>query len=183
MTGWQKRAYKTDLIAPCGLFSSRAIQIDPSFHAALGVIVVLAVAEVFFATSYYVGRARANHVSVPAVTCNHSCTGGFSHALPQPQRQHSQVSRQPQYRTHLLYRRLMSCFDKAKNSGNGVTRQTPWHVFRKRWTANRTTPPSSRKWRKLTNQCKCWSARTMPGAESSKSVLQIALHMRWPIAV
>jgi tetratricopeptide (TPR) repeat protein len=47
---------------------SRAIQIDPSFHAALGVIVILAIAEVFFATSYYVGRARANRVSAQAIT-------------------------------------------------------------------------------------------------------------------
>ena len=47
---------------------SRAIQIDPSFHAALVVLVILAIAEVFFATSYYVGRARANRVSVQAVT-------------------------------------------------------------------------------------------------------------------
>jgi tetratricopeptide (TPR) repeat protein len=47
---------------------SRAIQIDPSFHVALGVLVILAVAEVFFATSYYVGRARANRVSAEAVT-------------------------------------------------------------------------------------------------------------------
>ena len=46
---------------------SRAIQIDPSFHVALGVLVTLAIAEVFFAASYYVGRARANHVSVPAI--------------------------------------------------------------------------------------------------------------------
>ena len=42
---------------------SRAIQIDPSFHVALGFVVVLGVAEIFFATSYYVGRARANRVS------------------------------------------------------------------------------------------------------------------------
>jgi hypothetical protein len=47
---------------------SRAIQIDPSFHVALGVIVILATAEVFFATSYYVGRARANRVAVQAAT-------------------------------------------------------------------------------------------------------------------
>jgi len=47
---------------------SRAIQIDPNFHAALGVLVILAIAEVFFATSYYVGRARANRVSTQAVT-------------------------------------------------------------------------------------------------------------------
>src|SRR5438046_6168704 len=47
---------------------SRTIQIDQSFHAALGVIVILAIAEVFFATSYYVGRARANRVSAQAVT-------------------------------------------------------------------------------------------------------------------
>src|SRR5215470_880865 len=47
---------------------SRAIQIDPSFHVALGLIVVVAIAEVFFATSYFVGRARANNVSTQAVT-------------------------------------------------------------------------------------------------------------------
>src|SRR5207249_10989690 len=47
---------------------SRAIQIDPSFHVALGLLVILAIAEVFFATSYYVGRARANRVSAQAVT-------------------------------------------------------------------------------------------------------------------
>ena len=45
---------------------SRAIQIDPSFHVALGVLVILAIAEVFFATSYYVSRARANRVSAQA---------------------------------------------------------------------------------------------------------------------
>src|SRR6476659_10100988 len=47
---------------------SRAIQIDPSFHVALGVIVIIAMVQVFFATSYYVGRARANSVSAQAVT-------------------------------------------------------------------------------------------------------------------
>ena len=47
---------------------SRAIQIDPSFHVALGVLVIFAIAEVFFATSYYVARARANRVSAQAVT-------------------------------------------------------------------------------------------------------------------
>ena len=46
---------------------SRAIQIDPSFHVALGVLVILAIAEVFFATSYYVGQVRANRVSAQAV--------------------------------------------------------------------------------------------------------------------
>ena len=46
---------------------SRAIQIDPSFNVALGIIVILAIAEVFFATSYYVGWARANRVSAQAV--------------------------------------------------------------------------------------------------------------------
>jgi tetratricopeptide (TPR) repeat protein len=47
---------------------SRAIQIDPSFHVALGVIVILAIGEFFFATSYYVGRARANRISAQAIT-------------------------------------------------------------------------------------------------------------------
>ena len=47
---------------------SRAIQVDPSFHAALGVIVIIAIAQLFFATSYYVGRARARHVSAQPIT-------------------------------------------------------------------------------------------------------------------
>src|SRR5439155_462159 len=46
---------------------SRAIQIDPSFHVALGLIVILGVVEIFFGTSYYVGLARANRVSPQAV--------------------------------------------------------------------------------------------------------------------
>src|SRR5690349_12011109 len=47
---------------------SRAIQIDPSFHVGVGVIVTLAIAEVFFATSYYVGRARANSIAAHPIT-------------------------------------------------------------------------------------------------------------------
>jgi tetratricopeptide (TPR) repeat protein len=46
---------------------SRAIRVDPSFHIGLGLIVILAVAEVFFATSYYVGRARATRMSAQTV--------------------------------------------------------------------------------------------------------------------
>jgi tetratricopeptide (TPR) repeat protein len=46
---------------------SRAIRVDPSFYIGLGLIVILAVLEIFFATSYYVGRARAARVSAQAV--------------------------------------------------------------------------------------------------------------------
>ena len=46
---------------------SRPFQTDPSFHVALGLIVSFGAAEIFFATSYYVGRARANRASVQAV--------------------------------------------------------------------------------------------------------------------
>ena len=49
---------------------SRAIQVDPSFHIGLSLIVILAVAEIFFATSYYVGRARAARISAQAVAAN-----------------------------------------------------------------------------------------------------------------
>lgn len=45
---------------------SRAIQSDPSFHVGLGLIVILGIAEIFFATSYYVGRERANRASAQA---------------------------------------------------------------------------------------------------------------------
>jgi hypothetical protein len=46
---------------------SRAIQVDPAFHVGLGLIVILGVAEIFFAASYYVGRARANRASAQAI--------------------------------------------------------------------------------------------------------------------
>src|SRR5215467_6834081 len=49
---------------------SRPIQIDPSFHVALGLIVIFGVAEIFFATSYYVGRARANRVSAQSIAAS-----------------------------------------------------------------------------------------------------------------
>jgi tetratricopeptide (TPR) repeat protein len=46
---------------------SRAIQVDPSFHIGLSLIVILAVAEIFAATFYYVGRARTAPVSTQPV--------------------------------------------------------------------------------------------------------------------
>src|SRR4029077_11891165 len=46
---------------------SRAIQVDPTFHIGLSLILVLAVAEIFAATAYYVGRARAARVSAQSV--------------------------------------------------------------------------------------------------------------------
>ncbi len=46
---------------------SRAIQVDPSFHIGLSLIVILAVAEIFAATLYYVGPARAARVSTQSV--------------------------------------------------------------------------------------------------------------------
>jgi tetratricopeptide (TPR) repeat protein len=61
---------------------SRAIQIDPSFHVALGVLVIFAIAEVFFATSYYVGRARANRVSAQAVTATSAHAPAASASAP-----------------------------------------------------------------------------------------------------
>ena len=46
---------------------SRAIQVDPTFHIGLGLIVILALVEIFAATSYYAGRARATRVSIQSV--------------------------------------------------------------------------------------------------------------------
>jgi len=46
---------------------SRAIQVDPSFHIGLSLIVILALAEVFATTSYYVGRIRTSRVSAQSV--------------------------------------------------------------------------------------------------------------------
>src|SRR5205807_10185094 len=46
---------------------SRPIQVDPSFHIGLSLVVILALAEIFAAASYYVVRARAARVSAQAV--------------------------------------------------------------------------------------------------------------------
>ncbi|PYK53214.1 MAG: hypothetical protein DME48_12615, partial [Verrucomicrobia bacterium] len=46
---------------------SRPIQVDPSFHIGLSLVVILAVAEIFAAASYYVVRARAARASAQAV--------------------------------------------------------------------------------------------------------------------
>ena len=46
---------------------SRATQGDTSFSIGLGLIVILAVAEIFAATFYYIGRARAARASAQAI--------------------------------------------------------------------------------------------------------------------
>ena len=45
---------------------SRAVRVDPSFHIGLGLVLILALAEVFFGASYYIARARSNRVSTQA---------------------------------------------------------------------------------------------------------------------
>ena len=47
---------------------SRATQVDPSFNVGLGLVVILAVAEIFAASSYYLGRIRAARTPAQAVT-------------------------------------------------------------------------------------------------------------------
>src|SRR5437667_10685880 len=59
---------------------SRAIQVDPTFHIGLSLIVILAIVEIFAATSYYVGRTRAARVSAPSVAA--TVTRGPTTALP-----------------------------------------------------------------------------------------------------
>ncbi|HZA38865.1 MAG TPA: hypothetical protein VE486_06955 [Candidatus Baltobacteraceae bacterium] len=49
---------------------SRATQADPSFSIGLGLIVMLAIAEIFAATFYYVGRARAARASAQAIAAS-----------------------------------------------------------------------------------------------------------------
>jgi tetratricopeptide (TPR) repeat protein len=46
---------------------SRAIQVDPTFNIGLSLILIVAVAEIFAASSYYIGRARAARVSAQSV--------------------------------------------------------------------------------------------------------------------
>ena len=46
---------------------SRATQVDPSFNVGLGLVVILALAEIFAVTSYYVGRIRRVRTPAQAV--------------------------------------------------------------------------------------------------------------------
>jgi tetratricopeptide (TPR) repeat protein len=46
---------------------SRATQVDPSFNVGLGLVVILAVAEIFAVTSYYVGRVWPGRAPAQAV--------------------------------------------------------------------------------------------------------------------
>ena len=46
---------------------SRATQVDPSFNIGLGLVVILALAEIFAVTSYYVGRVRPVRTPAQAV--------------------------------------------------------------------------------------------------------------------
>jgi len=59
----QKRVYR-----PMRSLLSRATQVDPSFSVGLGLIVILAVAEILAATFYYVGGVRAARTSTQAIT-------------------------------------------------------------------------------------------------------------------
>ena len=46
---------------------SRATHVDPTFSVGLGLVVILAVAEIFAATFYYIGRAYAARASAQAI--------------------------------------------------------------------------------------------------------------------
>src|SRR5262245_1154069 len=46
---------------------SRAAQVDPSFNVGLGLVVIIAVAQIFAVSSYYLGRVRSAQTSAPAV--------------------------------------------------------------------------------------------------------------------
>jgi tetratricopeptide (TPR) repeat protein len=46
---------------------SRATQVDPSFNVGLGLVVILALAEIFAVTSYYIGRVRPVRTPAQAV--------------------------------------------------------------------------------------------------------------------
>ncbi len=50
---------------------SRTIQADTTFSVGLGLIVILAVAEIFAATFYYVGRARSHQRRSPRLLPHH----------------------------------------------------------------------------------------------------------------
>src|SRR5438552_18274028 len=67
LTAWRLRAYRNGVYCCMRTLLSRATQIDPSFNVGLGLVVILAVAEIFAATSYYLGRVRFDRKPTQAV--------------------------------------------------------------------------------------------------------------------
>jgi len=67
LTAWRGRAYRNGVYCCMRTLLSRATQIDPSFNVGLGLVVILAVVEIFAATSYYLGRVRAARTPAQAV--------------------------------------------------------------------------------------------------------------------
>ncbi|HEU5248042.1 MAG TPA: hypothetical protein VFU09_13215 [Candidatus Udaeobacter sp.] len=63
---------------------SRATQVDPSFNIGLGLVVILAVAEIFAVTSYYVGGVRTTRTSTQAVATTVAQPAAPSVSTPAP---------------------------------------------------------------------------------------------------
>jgi hypothetical protein len=70
LTAWRERAYRSGFIGDMRTLLSRAIQVDPSFNVGLGLLVLLALAEIFAASSYYIGRFRGGSAAAPTVAVN-----------------------------------------------------------------------------------------------------------------
>jgi tetratricopeptide (TPR) repeat protein len=68
LTAWRERAYRNGVYCCMRTLLSRATQVDPSFNVGLGLILILAVAEIFAATSYYIGRSRAARTAQAVAT-------------------------------------------------------------------------------------------------------------------
>ncbi len=122
---------------------SRAIQVDPTFHIGLGLIAILAVAEIFAATSYYIGRARAARVSAQLVAVA---------ALPRPPAP-SVSTRTPALAAvqpagspaAALPSPSQSLADQLVREGVefaiGAILRQHWNASTKHWTASPTTRP------------------------------------------
>jgi len=147
---------------------SRTIQIDPSFHTALGVIVILAIAEVFFATSYYVGRARANRVSAEAVTATIARAPAASSAsAPAPAAAQPSISPAAAVTSPAL-----SIVDQLLRQGKEFRERGDTTNALARFQQVLDSEPDNtgvlQEMAQTTSRCKCSIARTMSGAESSK---------------
>jgi tetratricopeptide (TPR) repeat protein len=73
---------------------SRAIQFDPTFQIGASLVLIIALAEIFAATYYYVGRAHANHLSsqVIAAAVTRTPAPAVASVTPAPANMQSAVS-------------------------------------------------------------------------------------------
>src|SRR5436189_1361332 len=162
---------------------SRAIQVDPTFQIGLSLIVILAVAEIFAATFYYVGRARAGRVSTQSVAAAvaRPPAPSVSARSPAPVAVQPAVSQAP-----AIPNPAESLVDQLVREGVELRDRGDTTTALKRFDEALDSEPDNTavlmEKRKLTIPISSSDARKKGGGKLKKSIPRIARTKNWPIA-